>query len=68
MIVTYSELSSNKKSACIDYRQRKTQNLESFASFGRLIVEATMFLYDRITDSSLLVRRITIGVLCQYVW
>ncbi|MCF0132877.1 MAG: DNA methylase [Blautia sp.] len=38
-----------------------TQNLDSFTSSGRVIVEAIMSLYDRITDSSLLVRRITIG-------
>ncbi len=39
-----------------------TANLETYTSSSKLIVEATMELFDRIVDKSLLVRRITIAV------
>lgn len=51
-----------------DYYGRKipkgvnsTINLERYTSSARLITEAAMKLYDRITDENLLVRRITIS-------
>ena len=39
-----------------------TRNLEKHTSSSRVIIEAMMELYDRIIDTSLLVRRVTIAV------
>ena len=66
-------LSGNKESSYVgevknDWYGRKvpkaghgTANLGSFSSSGRLIVEKTLELYDRIVDPKLLIRRITLN-------